>query len=249
MTILYLTDSILDEKISSFCRKHLKEAAQDIPIISVSQKPIDFGQNICVGEIGRSWLNLYKQLQVGLEVIKTENVAIAEHDCLYTYEHFNFRPPRKDTFYYNHSMWLVQWGGNHPELNGMYSYWPKRKSLSQLICNAQLLRNTIKARLDYIDKDRWLTKNIIFAGEPGLSRLSIKQKIAVRIAKSGKSAYLRTYFTDYLLKEKYSIFRTKTPNLDIRHGTNFTGAKRGIRRTYELPYWGKFNDVIKNNAL
>jgi hypothetical protein len=37
---------------------------------------------------------------------------------------------------------------------------------------------------------------------------------------------------------------TNIPNLDIRHGSNFTGPKRGKDRCYELLYWGKFDDVI-----
>ena len=60
-TVIYYTDNSIDEKLMKFCQKNILEAAQGKPIISVSQKPIDFGENICVGEIGRSHLNLYKQ--------------------------------------------------------------------------------------------------------------------------------------------------------------------------------------------
>ena len=123
-TILYLTDNTLDPEIASACRVVLKREARDIPIVSVSQKPIDLGKNICVGEIGRNWISLYKQILAGLEAIETEFVVIAEHDCMYSHEHLSWTPPKDDRFYYNHNHWLVQWGGNHPEMNGMYSYWP-----------------------------------------------------------------------------------------------------------------------------
>lgn len=244
-TIIYITENLLDKKIAKVCQENLIKEAKDIPIVSVSQEPIKLGRNVCVGKIGRSWLSLYKQLMAGLEMIETENVVIAEHDCLYTYEHLSWTPPKKDTFYYNDNMWLVQWGGNHPELNGMYSYWKDRKCLSQLICNKELLKSTIKARLDYLDIDKFLARNIIFAGEPGLSKLRMNRKIADRIARSGKSAYLHKYFDDYLNQEKYEVFRTKIPNLDIRHGANFTGPKRGRNRKYLLPYWGEFKKIIE----
>jgi hypothetical protein len=76
-TILYLTDNTLDEKIADLCKKQLLKEAGDIPIVSVSQKPMDFGKNICVGEIGRSWMSLYKQQLEGLKANKTKYVIIA----------------------------------------------------------------------------------------------------------------------------------------------------------------------------
>ena len=126
-TILYPTDNSLPEPFAARIRDILVREAVGLPIVSVSQEPIDLGVNICLGQIGRSWLSLYRQLYAGLEVVKTRFVSIAEHDCLYTYEHLSWVPPLDDTFYYNHNHWLGQWGGRHPELNGMFSYWPKRR--------------------------------------------------------------------------------------------------------------------------
>ena len=54
--IIHLTDNSLDEKIATLCRRVLAKEARDIPIISVSQKPIKLGKNICVGKIGRGWM-------------------------------------------------------------------------------------------------------------------------------------------------------------------------------------------------
>ena len=42
-----------------------KESAGDTPIISVSQKPMDLGNNICVGDVERSSQNGYMQLLIG----------------------------------------------------------------------------------------------------------------------------------------------------------------------------------------
>ena len=43
---------------------------------------------------------------------------------------------------------------------------------------------------------------------------------------------------------KVDTFRTEFPNLDIRHSTNFSRGRRPKDVTYELPYWGKFSDLL-----
>lgn len=238
-TIIYLTDNTLDEKLAAKCREKLIEAAGDNPIISVSQKPVDLGRNICVGEIGRSWMSLQRQLLAGLEAAETKYVAIAEHDCLYTKEHFAWTPPRDDIFYYNANHYLVEWGGNHPELNGMYSKWcDDRCALSQLICNREALIGCIKEKLDLIEKGITILRKL---GEPG--RPHDKVVRGAQVAASGSKEYLMPYLEGYLKKYTYAIFKTDYANLDIRHKTNFTGPKRGKHRTYEIPYWGRFENL------
>lgn len=240
-TILYLADNTLDEKIADLCKKQLLKEAGDIPIVSVSQKPLDFGKNICVGEIGRSWMSLYKQQFEGLKAVKTKYVIIAEHDCLYTKEHFDFTPPTDDVFYYNSNCWFVQWGGNHPELNGMYSYWGNgRVALSQLICSRNLHLELVTNRLNLIENG---VKMVMRFGDPG-AKISDELAKMARRATDGCSAYLKETFDKYIKCYRHERFKTKIPNIDIRHGSNFTGPRRGGKRRYELPYWGKFEGVI-----
>lgn len=241
---MYLTDNSLAKHIDVLCRKNLIREARDIPIISVSQKPIKLGRNICVGEMKRGWISLYKQSLAGLNKIKTKYVAIAEHDCLYTYEHFSFIPPTDDIFYYNHSCWLVQWGGNHPELNGMYSYWPNRYAYSQLVCNRNLLKRSIEERLMLLVDDMDMDKKFLGAGEFGVMTERMIHK-ARRMAESGRPVALKQYLENYLAKSKSAVFHTEKPNIDIRHGTNFSGPRRGKKRRYTIPYWGEFHKLIK----
>ena len=230
-SIIYLTDNSLDPEIMALCQRVLAEAAGDIPIISVSQKPTDFGVNVCMGEMGRNWLSLYKQLLMGARVAETEWVVIAEHDCLYTSEHLNHTPETSTEFWYNDNRWLVQWGGNHPELNGMYSKWPGKAALSQLVCNRALLEGCIAERVEILEGGD--SAKVFGKAEPGVTRW----------AKSGRPVWLRGYLAEHMDKYESRTFKTVLPNLDIRHGTNFTGPKRGNRRRYELPYWGRFEDV------
>ena len=68
----------------------------DLPIISVSQKPIDFGKNICVGDVGVSGFNCFRQIQIALKNTDADFVISAEADCLYPPDYF-----KKDTFAIN----------------------------------------------------------------------------------------------------------------------------------------------------
>ena len=241
-TILYLTDNSLEEGIALPCRKLLEREAGGLPIVSVSQKPISLGKNVCVGEIGRSWISLYKQILAGLAAVETENIVICEHDCLYASEHLNYQPEDGKVFYYNANHWLVNWHGNHPEMEGMYSYWPKRTALSQLVCRADLLRQSTEEVMRLLDMGLKVEKGLHWYGEPGV--VSEQFRKAFVEASSGRPTQLQRYLEDYITHYRSEFFRTANPNLDIRHGTNFTGPKRGKMRTYELPYWGKFEDVI-----
>ena len=95
LTILYYSSCQEDPKFEAKIIKNLKEVAGDIPIISVSQKPLDLGTNICVGEVGASDWNIAKQVYIGLLRANTRYIATAEADCLYPAGYFNFRPKDK----------------------------------------------------------------------------------------------------------------------------------------------------------
>ena len=242
-TVLYLTDNSLDPQIADLCKRVLVSEAGKLPIVSVSQEPLDFGDNVCVGRIGRSWKSLYIQILAGLEATKTDWVLIAEHDVLYTSEHLHYEPGDPTVFHYNSNCWLVVGpGGNHPELFGMYSYWPKRYALSQLIAPRQLLHNSTSKILELIDAGLKLERGMRWYGEPGV--IEGKLKRAAVAACSGRPTQLQQYLRDYVTRYDHKVFKTVLPNVDIRHGSNFTGPKRGKKRRYEIPYWGRFDEVM-----
>lgn len=100
--IVYFTDSRLEEELDGAVRKQILKAANGIPIISVSQKPLDFGTNICVGIKPRCYLSLYEQLLTGIEATDKDSIIFTcEHDVFYHPSHFEFTPPRKEKIYYN----------------------------------------------------------------------------------------------------------------------------------------------------
>lgn len=241
-TIIYLTDNSLDEEIAELCQRKLQENAQGIPIVSVSQKPIELGKNVCLGEIGRSWISLYKGILAGIEACETPYIGIAEHDVLYTPEHLAWIPPRDDTFYYNHNCWLVEYRSKHPELEGMFSYWPRRFALSQLICHKDLLKTSTEEVMRLLELGLKTEKGMKWFGEPGLIADTYRAFVE---ASSGRSTQLQNYLKNYVSKYTSKAFNTNYPNLDIRHSSNFTGPKRGKKRCFSLPYWGEFKDIIK----
>jgi len=106
--LVYYTDNHAGEIILSACQKQLVKCMETygFPIISVSQKPIDFGRNI-VMDLERSVLSMYKQILRGLEESKVDIIFMIEHDLLYHPSHFDFTPLKKNVFYYDRSVWAV----------------------------------------------------------------------------------------------------------------------------------------------
>ncbi len=246
-TLIFTTDNSVNKFIFSFCQKQILKESNGIPIISISQKPIQFGENYCIGEIGRSWLSLYRQLLLGLQYVKTKYIIIAEHDVCYTSEHFDWTPPCDDVFYYNHNCWFVYWNELLPEheLNGKYSIRLHRFALSQLICSRDLLKEALMERSYLLENGYNVVGGLAGVGEPG-----VEDKRAIgKFKKNDRKWDIRKPHLPGNLKEyKSASFSTVIPNLDIRHSSNFTGfKKRGEQYCDSLPYWGKFENLINDN--
>lgn len=239
-TIIYITDNKLDEKILNLCCSNILEAKGDLPLVSVSHKPMDFGHNICVGEIERGNLTINLQMMEALKIVDTEYIAIAEHDCLYTPEHFAFTPP-DDSFWYNENVWCLQtYSDNKPEYNGMFSWFKERKANSQLICRTDMMIKATQDRIDIMSdpvwKEKYPTGRI---GEAG----AMDYNHAMRLACWDSVKEVRNRLKQYIRKYKGRNFGTELPNVDIRHRNNYTKNRRGAKRCYEIPYWGTMQNI------
>lgn len=102
MTVVYYTSNCENEAFEAKIRKQLVLHAGDCPIVSVSQKPIELGTNICVGNIGASTSNAFRQWLTGCEAAMTKYVCTAESDFLYPPEFFLFRPPGPGLYFADH---------------------------------------------------------------------------------------------------------------------------------------------------
>lgn len=134
LTIIYYSSN----KEGSIFEKRIRDnilSVTDLPIISVSQKPLDFGVNICVGDVGVSGFNMFRQVQTACKVAKTAFVVSAEADCLYPPDYFTFVPERDDVCYRNTNTWVMpQWrafffhkkeGATHAQVVGREFYLQK----------------------------------------------------------------------------------------------------------------------------
>lgn len=138
-TILYYTANQPNRPFVDYVCEHLIQMAGNIPILSISQKPMQLGTNICVGDIGYSVYNVYKQIWIGTQAATTDYVICCEDDTLYPAEHFACRPP-SGTFGYNvNRYWL--------EPNGLC--WPSpRVVLGACVVERDLMVEALSERLE-----------------------------------------------------------------------------------------------------
>lgn len=156
--IVYYTDSRGDEEILESVRKQLlKQERKNTAIVSVSLKELDFGQNYVL-DLERGYLTMFKQILKGLEELDTDVVYFCEHDVLYHPSHFNFIPPRKDTFYYNENVYKV----NSDTGQALFYYC---KQTSGLVAYRTLLLEHYRKRVERVEKEGKYDRAIGF--EPG----------------------------------------------------------------------------------
>ena len=219
-TIVYYTANVIPESFGKKVRDQLLKSANGIPIISVSQKPIELGKNICVGDIGRSTLNIYRQALIGAKEAKTKYIAMAEDDALYSPSHFDFVPPKDDTFYYDRNIWGIYTWTKPP----VFSY-KGRRNLWALICSRDLFIRTMEERFAKYPNDD--TVPLQLWGEPS----KYERQLGVKV-------------------NKWKFYYANEPSIVFSHPTALgykTLGKRkrlGEKRTEELEPWGSAEKIV-----
>lgn len=238
LTIIYYTSNYLEKTNPTFnenVKLQLFIAGNDLPLIAVSQKSLDFVwgnnveyQNVVVGDIGRSHLNIYRQILEGCKHAKTEFVAMAEDDVLYSYEHFHSELPRGNYFLYDmNKLSLFTW--IKPPL---FSFRHDRMVVNQLIAPRKYLIEALEERF---------------------------KKVEERISKGEKEEKLIKYFGDPgryesilgVTHRKTDTFMCTCPSIVFSHEHAFgylsQGKKKrlGDLRILEVQYWGRASEVIK----
>lgn len=106
--IVYCSSNREDEGFEQRVRDNILATCGNIPIISVTQKPINFGTNICVGDdIGVSGFNFFRQVQIGLQNTDADLIISAESDCLYPPAYFQYTPRRDNICYRTHNLYVM----------------------------------------------------------------------------------------------------------------------------------------------
>lgn len=176
-TIIYYTSNREDPGFEKRVQENLIKVSKGLPIISVSHKPIDLGKNICVGDVGTSGFNMFRQVQIACEAATTPFVISAEADCLYPPDYFEFIPPRLDIPYRDSHLYVMpdardyffykKEGATHAQIVGREFY---LRRLKELFDGAPKWspeeKNFPKERLgkaDIFDKIAyWKTENPVF---------------------------------------------------------------------------------------
>jgi hypothetical protein len=176
-TIIYYTSNKEDPKFEERVRENLLKVCGSLPIISVSQKPINLGRNICVGDVGVSGFNMFRQVEIACKEADTPYVISAEADCLYPPDYFTFIPPRLDVPYRNSNLYVMpdkrdfffhkKEGATHAQVVGREFYLSRlRKLFSGAPQWSPEEKNFPKERWrksDVFDKiEYWQSKNPVF---------------------------------------------------------------------------------------
>lgn len=231
LTVLYYTANRINDLFAEETRKQLLEqlarhAWTSIPhlfppIVSVSQRPIPFGHNICIGKVGASIYQCYQQVLTAAHAARTRFVACCEDDTLYTSDQFAFRPPRDDTFYYNQHRWVLsrRLSGNGRRREAFF-YYRRRTQMAMLVCARDLLVDTLMERFT-----KW--------PQP------ISDDEAKRAAWGEPGRYERNMG---LTRRARAYFETREPCVTINHSASLMG-RRAIQPTdqivTDLPPWGQ----------
>ncbi len=107
ITLIYYSSNREKPEFEERIRDNILKVSQGLPIISVTQKPINFGRNIVVGDVGASGFNMFRQVQIACMEAKTKFVLSTEADCLYPPDYFNFIPKREDICYRDKNLYVM----------------------------------------------------------------------------------------------------------------------------------------------
>jgi len=109
-SIIFVSSNRESQEFEAKIIDDLLSKCGDLPIISVTQKSMDLGKNICVGDRGASGFNFCRQVLVACENSDSDVVISAESDCLYSPDYFWFMPHRLDIPYRNTNIYVQKYG-------------------------------------------------------------------------------------------------------------------------------------------
>lgn len=219
ITAIFYTANNVPQVFGNKLREVLLKSLNGIPLISVSQEPMDFGTNICIGKIGRSHINIYRQALMGAKEAKTKYIALTEDDILYGPEHFTYRP-NNGIFAYNMSVWSIYtWNDK------VFSY-KDRRNLHALVCERDLFIEAMEERFKKHPIDEKI--NLSVWAEPG----KYESQLGVTVRNT------ELFYTD--------IPNIAFSHPTALGYLNLGERKRlGNLKVTALPYWGTIEEIKK----
>lgn len=159
ITVVYYTSNREVPAFEAGIIRSLRESCGDAPVVSVSQCPVDFGHNICVGEIGVNEMNAIHQALIGVEAASTPYVALTESDSLFPQCMFTLNAILPGHWHYPSVAYMAVEGSN--------LFWPKKMrelvGVTERENAIRVLRTIFEARPKYVAQAiRKLTKRETF---------------------------------------------------------------------------------------
>ena len=201
--IIYYTNNMLrEDALFLAVQEHIKKSG--LPITSCSLKPINFGNNIVLKRKS-GIISYFTQIYTALKNSTNDYVFFCEHDIFYHPSHFEFNPPTADVFYYNTNVWRWYF---YSDLTSTYD---DLMSVSGICVNRKLALDFYENRLKIIF-DRGYDK-IWTWGNPMWAR---------------RMGYEPGKINEESEKATRKTWRSKFPNIDVRHTRNITPAKMSL---------------------
>ena len=159
---LYYSCLSHDPTLELAARNNLKQSTNghELGVVTLNER-IDFGDWQVVVQREKSGTTMHYQILEGLRRSTADYVFLCESDVFYHPSHFDFLPPRDDTFYYNTNVWRVRYQDGHAV---------RTKDLQQVsgICaSRKLLLEHFLKRIEWIESNGGYFNTKQMAYEPG----------------------------------------------------------------------------------
>lgn len=217
VTIFYCSSNKEKPEFEQRIIDNINKYKGDLEVVSVTQKPIDFGTNICVGEnVGVSGFNFFKQSLIALQNIKTPFALSCEADTVYGPDYFKFVPERLDKCYRNKNLFVM---GQHR------TYFFKKEEGAT---HAQIVGTEFyKKRLEEL-----------FEGEPEWDYNEEQKNFPKEKFKVKRDDVFNVHD-----KNEVEFYETEEPVIQIKTSQSMRHHTHSDRTPiYSLPFWGSGKD-------
>lgn len=224
---LYYTCGSHDPTLELAARNNLKRSTNGHEVGCVALQRTDFGDWSIVLDREKSGGTMHYQILAGLERSTADYVFLCESDVFYHRSHFEFTPPRDDTFYYNTNVWRVRWSDGHAVRTA------NLQQVSGICASRILLLEHYRRRVALIEQNNGVFDVKRMAYEPGT-----RGKFGDERIENWRSDYPNIDITGH--------GNTLTvPHFSIDSFRNKKFANGWEETDDEIPGWGKISGRVK----
>lgn len=198
-SIIYLSSGSELPEFERKTRETLLKNCGGLPIIAVTQLPVDLGENctnIVVGKVGSSGFNFCRQMQIGLQNATTKWVISAESDCIYPPDYFQFQPPEEGKVYRNTHQYVLKY---------KQGFFKKKSSTFAQVADRKFMLDRLNYIFSLKPSPQWTTELYNFPKEYGVKFLEsyeyFRTKNPCVSFKTGNGMRLHTVTKDEELQE------------------------------------------------